>query len=474
MFAADLSDSAKGKPNLRVIAGGASSITAPAIDVEQHEDNPGRFFSREGLLAQDLAHDVMTEVTCGYGVTDQRLYVYEGGVWRPDDGQITSAIVSRLGNRYRKSHGTNVIDLIRYSADLPRITGDPLPEHINVRNGLVDWRTGTLTPHTPEHLGTVQLPVDYDPAAKCPRFEQFIKDVLPADCRKPIGNSPGFIWELVGYTLYSGNPHHAAVLLYGKGRNGKGTLIRVIKRLVGARNSSSVTLYELVDNRFRAATLYGKLINLAGDMDSRWLDNTATFKAMTGGDTIQGEIKYGAVFDFTPWALPFYSINKPFSSADSSEGWWARWIVVPFPNTFTGKENRNLDAQLQTDDELRGILARGIQALPALMERGRLLQPKSVQNAKAEFIVRSDAVRSWIDEDCTLDADAWTPRTHLYTAYCHYADAAGAKRLSSREYYNRLDQIDGIQPTGRKGVRGYRGIRLIDMSDWVRGPGSSG
>ena len=105
----------------------------------------------------------------------------------------------------------------------------------------------------------------------------------------------GFIWELIGYTLYSGNPLHVAILLYGKGRNGKGTLIRVLKALLGDRNCSAVGLHELAENRFRAATLYGKLANLAGDLDSKWLENTAHFKTITGEDGIQGEHKYGAV-----------------------------------------------------------------------------------------------------------------------------------------------------------------------------------
>ena len=47
-----------------------------------------------------------------------------------------------------------------------------------------------------------------------------------------------------------------------------------------------------------------------------------------------------------------------------------RWVVVPFPNSFTGREDRDLDAELQTDAELRGVMARGIAALPALMARG--------------------------------------------------------------------------------------------------------
>ena len=211
---------------------------------------------------------------------------------------------------------------------------------------MVDWRTGKLLPHSPDYLSTVQLPVVYDKKAQCPAFEKFLKQVLPPDCYEPTGDSPGFIWELIGYLMYSGNPLHIGILLRGIGRNGKGTLIRVFKALVGEHNTSAVGLHDLTENRFRTATLYGMLANLAGDLDSKWINNTAAFKAITGGDTVQAETKYGKPFDFTPWALPIYSANKPFGSADSSEGWHARWVVVPFPNSFLGCEDRTLDAKL--------------------------------------------------------------------------------------------------------------------------------
>jgi putative DNA primase/helicase len=282
-------------------------------------------------------------------------------------------------------------------------------------------------------------------------------EVLPADCVES-----GFIWEVIGYAMYSGNPLHVAVLFHGKGRNGKGTLIRLLKALVGQHNCSAVGLHELVENRFRAATLYGKLANLAGDLDARWVGNTAMFKAITGGDLIQGEFKYGAAFDFTPWALPIYSANKAFGSSDSSEGWWSRWVVVPFPNVFTGTENRQLDTWLQTDAELRGVMRKGIAALPALMARGRFVEPESMNEAKETFIAASDAVRAWIAEQCTLESDAWEPRTKLYDAYAYRWQTApdGSKTLSAREFYNRVEQIGGIVPATRKGIRGYKGIRL--------------
>jgi P4 family phage/plasmid primase-like protien len=440
----------------RAELGGHTHTSEPVADNKAN----ATFFDRDGLRVQDLANAVMDKTTCGYGTVDERFYNYDHGVWTPGQGGIEAAISGLLGNRYRGSHARNAFDVIRLSPRAPQISGDPVPRYINVRNGMIDWAAGTLVPHSPDHRSTVQLPVDYNPDAQCPQFEEFIAQVLPPDCYQSTEDSPGFIWEVLGYALYSGNPLHIAILLYGKGRNGKGTLIRILKRLLGDRNCATVGLHELAENRFRTATLFGKLANLAGDLDSRWLNNTATFKAITGGDSIQGEHKYGAVFDFQPWALPFYSANKAFGAADSSEGWVARWVVIPFPTSFIGREDRTLDTRLQSENELAGILRRAVEALPVLMARGRLPEPESVREAKRAFVAASDAVRSWLDEYCTVDPHAWTARTALYSAYRAHADEAGAKRLSAREFYSRIEQINGVWPATRRGERGFTGIAL--------------
>ena len=273
-----------GRPATRAVAGEQPTDT----------ENGSRFFGRSGLLARDLADAVMASVTCGFGYPDQRFYIYDNGVWLPDDGRIEGGDHPAAGQPVPQRAHPHRARPDPHSPGTARITDNPLADYVNVPNGMVAWKTGDLLAHSPDYRSTVQLPVAYDPNANCPLFEKFIAEVLPPDLYEPTGDSLGFIWELIGYTLYSGNPLHVAVLLYGKGRNGKGTLIRVLKALLGDRNCSTVGLHQLVENRFRAATLFGKLANLAGDLDSNWLDNTAMFKAITGGDTVQAEHKYGA------------------------------------------------------------------------------------------------------------------------------------------------------------------------------------
>ena len=47
------------------------------------------------------------------------------------------------------------------------------PWMLNVENGTVDLRTGTLRPHRPEDLLSKMIPLRYDPHAECPQFMAF-------------------------------------------------------------------------------------------------------------------------------------------------------------------------------------------------------------------------------------------------------------------------------------------------------------
>lgn len=56
---------------------------------------------------------------------------------------------------------------------------------LNVRNGTLDLRTLELRPHNPEDYLTGYAPVDYDPTAKAPKFQNFLSTIQPTeDVRK--------------------------------------------------------------------------------------------------------------------------------------------------------------------------------------------------------------------------------------------------------------------------------------------------
>lgn len=329
-----------------------------------------------------------------------------------------------------------------------------------MKNGLLDWRTGTLLPHDPAVLSTVQLNTIWDPTATCPKVDAWLADVLPDDLLLGDALTPGFIWEVIGYLCFSGNPLHKAILLLGTGRNGKGTFLRLIVDLLGAENVSSVDLHSLVTNRFRTAELFGKVANVAGDLDGAWLDSTATFKAITGEDRVTAERKFEAPFDFTPFAVPVYSANKVFGTPDTSAGYMARWVVIPFLKSFIGTEDRTVEHGLHHPDEIAGMLVKAVAGLRAVLARGNFTEPTSVAEATQRFADESDPVRTFLRDTTAPDPDGWITRADIWRIYTTWVSDSGIRSpLARTQLYQRLEAA-GASDRKRRGVRGFAGRRL--------------
>ncbi len=422
-----------------------------------------RYFARidgdRTFLAASLASDVLGMGPLAAGI-DGLMWEYRDGVWVPSKEVARHRAAVLLGESYRRSYAVNAEDVVR--SRIPEIDCEPISEVINFRNGLYYWQTGTLVPHTPDVLSTVQLPVDWDEMATCPEFDRFLGQVVHAD-------AIDMVWELIGYLMYSGNPLHKAVMLVGTGRNGKGTFLRTVEAVLGKQNITSASLIDLVNTRFTTASLFGKIANIAGDIDGTYLENTATFKAITGQDMISAEHKGRDRFDFTPWAVPVFSANKIPGSADTTVGYLSRWVVLHFPHDFTGREDRTLDQRLQTKAELAGVAVKAVTALRRLLARHDFLLPPSAQDAREEFIRRVDQVRTWISECTAPDATSRIPRTALYTVYKNWASRDGHGTLKATEFYDRLEAA-GVRPATVRGTRSFTGIRVTDTAEGTGRP----
>jgi len=328
---------------------------------------------------------------------------------------------------------------------------------------MVDWRTGKLEPHDPELLSTVQLPLEYDPDATCPTFDKWLAETIDAD-------TIALVWEVIGYLLMSGNPLHRAVLLVGKGRNGKGTLLRVITKLVGKRNTSSLSLTDITDGKFEVAGLFGKLINIAGDIEARNLTNTAKFKAITGGDSILAQHKNGHPFEYTPWAVPVFSANQLWQSSDNTDGYLDRWLVVPFPRKF---EHRGLFDEGKLIAEASGIFNKALAGLRELMARGDFELSGHAADVRRRFELESDVVKIWLaDDERIVAAEAGNTalkvgRTDAYRRYAAWASDSGHGALNSSNFYKRLESM-GHDMVKVKGERTILGIRLDVVSPFIR------
>ncbi len=457
----------------------------PIVQRKPNRPNSKKYFgAKVGLKAETLLRDCQNESYADnqgnpFGPlasgADHRVWAYVGGVWRPGEDVLRHRVRLLLGERFRPSHANVVVDMVESQ---PAHVGLDVDDRwINVRNGLLDWRTKTLHPHDPNVPTVTQLPVTWNPNADCPNIERFIRDIAPDDERDEYVL---LISEIAGYCAYTREPLHKAIMLDGTGRNGKGVLMHVLTALLGKENTSSVPPQRFDTNRFAAAEIMGRLANLAGDVNPETFTETAMFKQLTGGDKINAERKFGQPFEFYSYATIIASFNSLPRSADTTEGFFSRWVLVKFPHTFKpADENGNprpgckiknpfLVDKLVTADELSGFLNLAVDALADLLDRGDFTKTSTSKKAERRFRIHADPVRGFLAarvEPCT---DGKVSRNDLYYNYTQWCEREGLKYLSATRFYERVrevhDEVLEIPCVERKvrGVRCYRGIRVLN------------
>jgi putative DNA primase/helicase len=432
---------------------------------------PSRWFKDSALLVETLAGEILTTSPCAL-TPEQRIAVYRDGAYRIDPLALTATLTRLLGDRFAPKHEANAGRFIagrlheqhRY---LPQRANAPL---LNLRNGLLDLRTGQLRPHTPDELSSLQLPVQWQPDATCPTYEAWLADVIP--------DQADDLEETFATMLDPSRTPTKAAFLFGPSRSGKSTCLRLAAAIAGHEHTAAVTLHQLADDRFAAANLYGKVFNSAADISAAHIEDMSLFKMLTGEDPINGNRKYGAQFMFTNRALFAFSANILPTVGETSRAYVERIKPFAFTTTFAGREKPEIETRMMA--ELPGILRRWVAAWQRLAARGhRLETPDAV---RAEFEERSDRVRQWVSDRCEVTVDsagnlptpgAYLPKESMTTkrdlarAFNAWALEQGGPRMGERKIIERLSSIDGVVEV-RNVVDHGRGLNLRVVIDDAR------
>jgi putative DNA primase/helicase len=178
---------------------------------------------------------------------------------------------------------------------------------INVKNGYVDVETGELLVHNTNNLFLEQFPIKFDPKAHCPNFLKVFRQIVPDPMERfSILRS----WAV----CFDTRPlKRESDLWIGERDTGKTTLLNVLRVMLGQKNYSNLTLYQLTDSndRFSVAHLDRKAANICDDLQSIELKETGQYKVITGGGSINAQHKGKPHFEYSPYGKLFFACNSP-------------------------------------------------------------------------------------------------------------------------------------------------------------------
>jgi len=402
--------------------------------------------------------------------TDSReLYIYENGVYKLGECQVHALLEEEYDKDLKKHFLDEVTGHLERSNYVEREEINQFANKIPVQNGLFNFVTREVEPFDPDKIFTYKLNVTCNPKKECPKFLKFVKEIMPDE------NDRLLLQEICGYCLVPAMPFHKLFWLYGIGRNGKDRIVLTLEHILGKDNCAHLNLGDLSEGRrFSLCQLYGKLLNISSEPNTKYPITTNILKLISGENTIHAELKgKNKRLRFTNISKPIVVGNNFPKVNDTSIGFWERVVVLNFPRTFTGEECiPNIERQwLEDPEEVSGIFNWMLQGAYRLKEKGQFTTSKTTEETKTEFMKVSDPFNAWIAECCKFVPDAYLTRSEAYNDYKDYADEIGATPDSARIFYAKMRQTPRVKDTRTKVndkiERVFQGVTLKTEEDTI-------
>jgi putative DNA primase/helicase len=368
---------------------------------------------------------------------------------------------------------SSVLDALRAAAHLDASIAAPAwldcanrpqaHEIVACANGLLHLPTLRLLQHTPTFFTHNALDFAYRPGATEPRLRlNFLHELWPND-----GEAIAVLQEILGYCLTADTRQQKAFLLVGPKRSGKGTIARVLAKLVGTHNCVAPTLAGLGMN-FGLAPLIGKRVAIISDARlSGRADQHAIAErllSITGEDALTIDRKYAPAWTGQLQTRFLVISNELPRLADVSGALASRFILLLLTRSFYGKEDHDLTGKLLS--ELPGILNWAIAGWARLAGLGRFQQPASAKEAMEQLEDLSSPIGAFLRERCQIGAAFIVRATDLFDAWTEWCATQGREHAGTAQSFGRdlRAAVPGLttaqQTEGGVRVRVYQGLGL--------------
>lgn len=356
------------------------------------------------------------------------IFNYVGGVYKMmSDQEISDIVLNALyedmlwGYRTTKNVKDKVACLLSIIPDL-ELTEDR-GYIFNVKNGLLNILTKKLEPHTPNFVSLVQSPVDFDPEATCPLWNECLETWMAG----PEANQKKLILQqFAGYLLSSSMVYAKALFLVGDGGNGKSTFADALGMVMGDGATSRIDLEDLY-SMFGLKGLIGKRLNIIEEVSGNYYQSHK-LKKLISGEELTINMKYKDQFKFKPQAKFIFAVNTMPRVDDSSTATERRIAVVQFNNNF--RDNPNTLLRFSNGllaRELSGILNWMIEGAMSLREQKGFFITTEQQVALLEYREENSSVEGFIGECLLFEEAVITSARELYEEYKQYCIKDGRK-----------------------------------------------
>lgn len=269
----------------------------------------------------------------------------------------------------------------------------PDSRYMIFRNGVLDTDDMTLHEHSPEYLTNIVFAdLDFNPDADCPIFRKVVADALDQD-------TANVLQEMCGYLLFPDSRHEKIGVLVGGGRNGKSVILNMISYALGEENVTHFGLQQITDaSGVFIANMVGKLANICHDSGNLIkVGNEGILKQYASGEPIMAKVLYHQPTITTNYPHSIIAVNALPVSADVSDGYFRRFLIIDFPHQIPlNKVDRQLFQKMKP--ERMGVLLWIIEGMKRLLSESDFSESKAVDDIKKQYQRDNNIVATFVDE----------------------------------------------------------------------------
>ena len=251
---------------------------------------------------------------------------------------------------------------------------------------------------------TKMMPVDYDPDAKCPLFDKFLRRIQPdAEVR-------AFLQRWFGLSM-TGLKVQKFAFFYGDGANGKSVLVDLIARMLdGYAHSAKIESFT-GDNRRRGGEatpdifplVWARMVRAAEPEEGQRLQE-GLIKEITGGEPMLVRLLHQNFLEAHPFFKLTISGNHKPEIRGTDDGIWRRVLLVLFGEKIP-EDERDEGLIDKLWEERAGILNWLIKGLLDYLENG-LQEPDAITSATDDYRQDSDPVGRFLSTCCVVSGEA--------------------------------------------------------------------
>jgi putative DNA primase/helicase len=330
-----------------------------------------------------------------------------------------------------------------------------------------------VEPLNPAHRQRVMI--DVTPKnIPTPLFDAFLHETFQSINDGDEAQQLSLVQEIAGAIMFGVmHKHQKAVLFYDPfGRAGKGTLERILRGLVPPSFVTAVSPF-VWHKEYFVASLAGTRLNVVGELSDDEPIPAAMFKTVTGGDLITGRHPTHRPIMFKNEAAHLFMSNHMINTRDHSEAFFARWLIVEFPNSRlrTGLPLDPLLAERIIEHELPGIAQWALEGAIRLMRNGKFSKSVVHDRLMAKWRCSTNSLEEFIQDGCVLGSAFSTRRSDFYQKYAGWCKESGRRPFAKGRVKELLEhnvglgivlaEIDGYETF--KGVQ----VKVCDDGDVV-------